>query len=392
MAIMNNIAQLARRMLSKSFGGSTLLNLMLGAESNAGIVVTPESAMRCATVYACASIISRSLAQLPFRVQEQTGKYLKDRPDHPVARAFRFRPNSYQTPFEFVQFLSLCQTLRGNSYSKVFRSSSGALDLFHVHPDRVEEIDLVKGKLLFVVKEQDGSTSKIQHKDMLFVPALSTDGVKGKAVVECARESIGLAMATESHGSRLFKNNAQPGGTIEVPFQMKKEEAEEFRKSVQESTSRENVGRPLLLQKGIKWTRMGLSNDDAQFLETRQFQVKEICAIFGVPPYMVTGSDKAFTNIEQQSLEFWNGRILPDAIRIEQAIRRTLIPESEWETIKARWNFEGVLRADTTARHAAHQKGVLTGYLTRNEVREIEGLNPLPGLDAPLQPLNMGAV
>lgn len=385
MAIWTNI----KRAFSQKSTSAQLAQLMAFARSSkSGVAVTPDSALQCATVYACIRVLSESLAQLPLHVMRQRDQRIERAVDHRLYSVFRWQPNPYQTAFEFIEYMAASLYLRGNAYARIIRVGD-TVELLPLHPSSVKP-SIVDGKPSYKVKlTPSGSYNDFPADQILHVRGFSSDGITGMSPIEQARECIGLAMAAEGFGARLFSNNAQPGGVLEVPHKITAEYADELREMLAEASSGDNVMKPLVLQEGLKWTRMGLSSDDAQFLETRKFQAIEICGIYGVPPHKLAIVDKAFTSIEHQNIEFWKGRVLPDAIRFEQAFNRALLDVSERGEYSIKFNFDGVLRGDTLSRYQAHQMGVMSCILAPNEARAMEGLNPIPGLDTPLRPLNM---
>jgi HK97 family phage portal protein len=202
-------------------------------------------------------------------------------------------------------------------------------------------------------------------------------------------------MATERFGATLFRNGAKMGGVLEHPGKISKEAADRLRSSFDEAHNGENAHRTAILEEGLKWSKVSMTADDSQFLETRKYQRSEIAAIFRVPPHMIGDLERAtFSNIEQQSLEFVNFTLMPWLHRIEKAIRRDLLTPAERTRMMARFNVANLLRGDAAARAAYYQSGIQQGWMTRNEARHAESdlgvmLNPLEGLDEPLLPLNM---
>jgi hypothetical protein len=208
--------------------------------------------------------------------------------------------------------------------------------------------------------------------------------------IELARENLGMALAAQDYGARFFANDAKPtGGWIEFPGSFKDSEAKKvFRESYQQAQSGANRGKVLVLENGMKFHEVGVTNKDAQFLELRKFQITDVARLFRVPPHMIGDLDRAtFSNIEQQSLEFVMHTMTPWAERWEASIESELLLEGD--DIEVEFDFANLMRGDAASRASYYQSGIQNGWLTRNEARIAENLNPLEGLDEPLRPLNM---
>jgi hypothetical protein len=219
---------------------------------------------------------------------------------------------------------------------------------------------------------------------------LSSDGLMGMSPIELARESLGMALAAQDYGARFFANDAKPtGGWIEFPGSFKDTEAKKvFRESYQQAQSGPNRGKVLVLENGMKFHEVGVTNKDAQFLELRKFQITDIARLFRVPPHMIADLERAtFSNIEQQSLEFVMHTMTPWAERWEASIESELLLEGD--DIEIEFDFANLMRGDAASRSSYYQSGIQNGWLTRNEARVSENLNPIDGLDQPLRPLNM---
>jgi hypothetical protein len=219
---------------------------------------------------------------------------------------------------------------------------------------------------------------------------LSSDGLMGMSPIELARENLGTALAAQGYGARFFANDAKPtGGWIEFPGSFKDSEAKKvFRESYQQAQSGSNRGKVLVLENGMKFHEVGVTNKDAQFLELRKFQITDVARLFRVPPHMIADLDRAtFSNIEQQSLEFVMHTMTPWAERWEASIQSELLLESD--DIEIEFDFANLMRGDASSRSSYYQSGIQNGWLTRNEARIAENLNPIDGLDQPLRPLNM---
>lgn len=376
------------RYLAWSFGGGS---------SASGIVVNPQTAMQSAAVYSCVQVLAQSIGVLPLNLYTEGGDGSKNiARQHPLFNILHDQPNEWQTSVEFFEMLVMSLCLRGNAYAFVNRSRSGVVvELLPLHPDMVR-VDMLNGfKLSYQVTLPDGSFKTMAPGEIFHVRGLTMNGWLGISPIAYARESIGLALATEKFGGQLFRNGAKMGGTLEHPGKLSKEAYERVKDSFDSASSGENAHKTALLEEGMKFTPISMTADDSQFLETRKYQRSEIAAIFRVPPHKIGDLERAtFSNIEQQSLDFINDALMPLCNRIEKAIKRDLFTPADKKNLHVRFNVAGLLRGDAAARSMYYHNGILDGWMTRNEARAAETdvgivLNPLDGLDTPLMPMNM---
>lgn len=350
-----------------------------GGASASGVNVTPETAMRCATVFACVRVLAESVGQLPlivYRRQKGGGKTRAS--GHPLYPLLHDAPNEYQTSLEFREMMMGHLALRGNAYAIVTRSTAGeVLGLYPMHPDSVEVNQLSDWSLAYTVRRASGGgTDTYPQREVLHLKGMTADGIMGLSPIAYAREAIGLAIATEQHGSRLFRNGARPGGVLKHPGKLSEEASKRLVASWQEAHTGENAFKAALLEEGMDWTQLGMTSEDSQFLETRKFQRSEIAGLFRVPAHKINDLDRAtFTNIEHQGLEFVTDTLLPWLRRWEQAIQRLFTPvDRPW--CYAEFLVDGLLRGDMASRYAAYATGIQNGILSPDEVRDRENMNP----------------
>lgn len=376
------------RYLAWSFGGGA---------SSSGIVVNPQTAMQSAAVYSCVQVLAQSIGVLPLNLYtKSTGGAIQTADKHPLFSILHDQPNEWQTSVEFFEMLVMSLCLRGNAFAYVNRTRSGVVvELLPLHPDMVR-VEMLNGfKLQYQVTLPDGTFKMMAPGEIFHVRGLTMNGWMGISPIAYARESIGLALATEKFGGQLFRNGAKMGGVLEHPGKLSKEAYDRVKDSFDAATSGENAHKTALLEEGMKFSPISMSADDSQFLETRKYQRSEIAAIFRVPPHKIGDLERAtFSNIEQQSLDFINDALMPLCNRIEKAIKRDLFTPQDKKAMHVRFNVAGLLRGDAAARSMYYHNGILDGWMTRNEARAAETdvgivLNPLDGLDTPLMPLNM---
>ncbi len=364
----------------------------VGVHTTAGMRVTADGSMQLSAVFAAVRIISSQFASLPFVLYRNRPDGGKDRvTNHPIYSLIARRPNQYQNAFEWREMMAGHLALRGNAFNQIVSDSRGNITaLIPLHPDRVKILLVANGDYSYQYSDLQGQEIMFSRGEIWHLRGLSSDGIIGLSPIALARNSIGGAIAAQDFGARFFANDARPsGGWVEYPGSFKdKQSREQFRESLQEAQSGVNHGKIAVFEYGMKYHQISISPDDAQFLETRKFQVNDIARWFGVPPHKI-GDLSASTNnnIEQQAQEFVQETLGPMAERWEASIEADLLFDDEG--LEAEFLFSQLLRGDSVARSTYYNMGINAGWLTRNEARIRENMNPLPGLDAPLRPLNM---
>ena len=375
--------------------------MFAGQMTNAGRTVSADTAMMHATVYTCVRFLAFNVAQLPLilyrRLSTDPQEPGRERAtNHRLYERLHSLSNPRQTAFQVMALKLASLMLRGNAVSFVQRDQRNAvIGLFPLRWDQIEiRRHLGTGELVYTWSPQDSGPEDFLAEEVWHVQGLGVDGVQGLSPIGLMRESIGHGLALQEYGSRFFSNSASPSGALEVPGEMGDEAYRRLRQSVEEKrTGLQNAHTVLLLEEGAKWNQIGISPEDAQFLESRKFNRAEIAGWYGIPPHLVGDLERAtFSNIEQQSLEFVIYYLLPWLVNIEQTISRDLLSEGERRTLFAKFNVAGLLRGDSAARSRAQRTGVMGGWLSRNEVREMEELNPKPGLDDMIVPLNVATI
>jgi HK97 family phage portal protein len=362
--------------------------------SVAGISVTEDSAMRASIVAACVRILAESIASTPLHVYIDKGAGERERAVIGLTDVLEKRPNRWQTSFEWREMMMGHMVLRGNAYSRKIMTPGTPFTegLIPLHPGRVEPALQPDGTVVYHVRRDDGSTYDLDQAEIFHLRGLSSDGVKGLSPIEMAKDSIGLAMAAEQYGARFFAQDASPKGVLKHPKALSAEARANLKASWNEANSGlANAHRTVVLEEGMEWSQVGMTSQDAQFLETRKYQVADIARRFGIPLPLLGEHERSTTwgtGIEQFMIMFVTHTLRPWAVRWEQAIQRDLIVS---DAFYAEFNLDGLLRADTATRVAAYQiaAGGNAPWMTRNEIRKKENMRALPGLDEMLSPLNM---
>lgn len=355
--------------------------------TRSGAYVTPDSAMSVAAVFACARVLADSVAMLPVRLYRELddGSATIER-NNPLDTLLYRRPNPLMTPFEFKRYLVTCLALRGNAYVRKLAIGTPAQALIPLAPSRITPaIDPQTFAVRYEFRRDDGSLTTFGDEEIIHLRALSTDGFVGLSVIQAAAEAIGLSLRTEEHGARLFSNATSPSGVLKHPGAITAEAAKRLKESFEERNSgAQNAHRTLLLEEGMEWSRIGMTSDEAQFLESRKFQRSEIAMFFGIPPHMIGDVERGTSwgsGIEQQSLGFVTYTLLPWLTNIVQGFERDLISPREQANLSFRFSTEELTRADFKTRQEGRRIQRDSGVISPNEWRRLEGMNPRDGGD-----------
>lgn len=374
----------SRRKARDSLNGSGYRFMMGGSTS--GRKVNEHSAMQMTAVYACVRILSESIASLPVHLYQYESEGNKAKAvKHPLYRILHDEPNPEMTSFVFRETLMTHLLLWGNAYAQIIRNGKGeVIGLYPLMPNRMTVDRDKSGQIIYQYQMQDsdahtGKTGYVtlRPSEVLHVPGLGFDGLVGYSPIAMAKNAIGLSIATEEYGARFFANGATPGGILEFPGTVKNPES--IRESWNKGFSGNNAHKVAILEEGMKYTPISISPEQAQFLETRKFQIDEIARIFRVPPHMVGDLEKSsFSNIEQQSLEFVKYTLEPWIIRWEQSLNRALLTEKEKPDYFVKFNVDGLLRGDYQSRMNGYAIGIQNGFMSPNDVRALECLDLIP--------------
>jgi HK97 family phage portal protein len=361
------------------------------AQSDAGIMVSEDAAMRLAAVQACVRVLSEDIAALPLQVFMRTKDGGKERArSHPLSFLLHDEPNREMTAMSFKQAMMVNLLLGGNAYAFIEYDWTGRVialwPLLHTDVTPFRDVD---GEVKFRVL---GESTPFTRFEILHIPGLSYDGLLGLSPIAYAREAIGLGMAAESFGARFFKDGTHLGGVISVPGAPMSDPAferteKQFREMYSGLKRSHGVA---ILEQGATYQALGISPEEAQFLETRKFQRSEIAAMYRVPLHLINDLDRAtFSNIEHQDLGYLQRSLLPWMLRFEQGFMRGLMTATERRRFFIEHETGSFLRGDTKSRYEAYSLGINAGILTPNEARAKENMNPIEGGDEMRLPLNV---
>ena len=350
--------------------------------SASGKSVTPSSAVQVSAVYACVRVIAETIASLPLHVYEATDTGSRKAPEHPLYRLLHDEPNAEMTSFVWRETMLSHLLLWGNAYCQIIRTGRNKIDsIYPLIPDQMEVDRDSRGSLTYTYTTSEGKTYVLKPEDVLHIPGLGFDGLVGYSPIALEKSAIGLGIAAEEYGSKFFSNGARPSGILVHPNTVKDPSA--LRASWNAAfTGSANAGKVAVLEENMHFEPLTMPNNEAQFLETRKFQVNEICRIFRVPPHMIGDLDRAtFSNIEHQSISFAVHTIRPWLVRIEQAMNRALFADSEKGRFYVQFNLDGLMRGDYKSRMEGYAIARQNGWMSANDIRELENLNPLSDED-----------
>ena len=347
----------------------------------AGLIVDEDTALTYSAVYLAVKIISETLAGLPSNVYSRVPNS-SDREiarNHPLKQLLN-QPNSEMTGFNFMRTLISHSVLRGNGFAYIDRDRSnrpGALQL--ITPDRVNKgRDKDTGRIVYEISNGTSANDFIIDDDMFHLPGMGFDGLIGYSIVALAKRSFGLGMAAEQFGSSFYENGAQLGTVIEVPPEIKLDEAgKDLLLKTFDAKHRgvKHHHSTALIDAGMKVQSVGIPQKDAQFIESRKFSITDVARWFNIPPHKLKDLEKAtFSNIEEQNIDFVQDTMMPWIINLEQTINWKLVGRNNHRQF-VKYNLNGLLRGDAEARAAYYQTRFNMGSISINEIRALEDEN-----------------
>ncbi|HGN4479391.1 TPA: phage portal protein [Streptococcus pyogenes] len=367
-----------------SYEGSDFSYLF--GRTTSGKNVNEMTALQTTAVYACVRILAEAIASLPIHVYKHTYEGKEQDVNHQLYYLLHDEPNPDMTSFVFRETLMSHLLIWGNAYAQIIRDGRGqVLALYPLLPDRVSVKRDDKGELYYVYQrsEEDNPNFKdkgniiLKKSEVLHVPGLGFDGLIGYSPIAMAKNAVGMTLATEEYGASFFANGANPGGVLEHPGILKDpSKVRDSWNQVYQGTN--NSHKVAVLEEGMSYKTIGIPPNEAQFLETRKFQINEIARLYRIPPHMVGDLEKSsFSNIEQQSLEFVKYTLDPWVVRFEQAFQKALLLPDEKKNYFIKFNVDGLLRGDYQSRMNGYAIGRQNGWLSTNDIRRLEDMNPL---------------
>ena len=360
-------------------------------DTYSGRKVSPAMAMKLTAVFGCVRVLAESVGMLPCFLYQSTDNGRVKAPKERLYSLLYTAPNDYMTPQEFWEYLIASLCLRGNFYAYKVKALGEVVELLPLLPGSVQPKLDENWNPVYQVTFSDGSCDVLSQDEIWHVRTFTTDSLVGLSPISYARQAIGLGLATEEHGARLFGNGAVSSGVLQTDQTLTDEAYKRLKENFQEQhQGLSNAHKPMILEMGLKWNQISMSAEDAQFLETRKFQLEEICRIFRVPLHMLQNTDRAtFNNIENLGMGFVNYSLVPYLTRIEQRINLGLVNKEKRGQFYAKFNVGASLRGDMKSRYESYATGINWGILSPNECRDLEERNPREGGDVYLTPMNM---
>lgn len=366
---------------------------LFGAYSPTGVHIDHDRSLSIPTYYACIKVLSEDIAKLPLGLYREVFDTRMKMREHDIHYLVSRRPNKWQTPFEFKQLMAAFKLGKGNAYAEIFvdRKTGQPSDLIPLHPDRVTPFLAPNGQRAYAYQPISGPRRIILQDEMWCWMGLSDDGLRGRSVLEDAALTLGLAYSTMEYGATFFANGATPGGVLTHPGVLGDEAMAQLKKDWKETFQGiRNAHKVAVLEEGLKYEKIQLTSEEAQFIESRKISPVEICQFFRMPPHKVGILDKAtFSNIEHQGIEYFTDALLSHLISIEETGHRDLLTDKEKRDHYFKFNPDIILRGDIKTRYEAYRIACGRPWMPPNEVRRKEDMDPIDGLDDVYVPLNM---
>ena len=396
MGIFDNITKLFRY----GYGGNDnnpanpiIPPLSSQGQTISGTSINENTALRLSTVWACIRAISESIASLPLEIYKKNKDGTKEiQTKHPLYNLLHSAPNHLMTSFTFRDTLQAQLLLYGNAFVRIRKNEIERPTSLEIIDPTSVTLKIINGELYYHIQQEKSKEDEVLNQDeVLHLLGMSHNGLVGKSPIECAKENLGISMASMQYGSAFFGNGATLSGVLEHPGSLSKEASERLAYSWnQKFQGPQQAHKTAVLEEGLKYKELGIPPDQAQFLETRKFQTEEIARIFRCPPHIIGDlSRSSFSNIEQQSIDFVVHTLRPWLIRWEQELNRKLFKESEKGKFFFKFTIEGLLRGDTKTRSVFYKDLFNIGVLSPNDIRQLENLNPVEGGDTYYVPLNL---
>lgn len=367
---------------------TSMVSFLTGGTSSKRI--TPDNALSLSAVYACVKVISETIGTLPLNLYKIEGEKRTVAKEHPLYSILKYYPNPYMNYTQLIEALTSSMLLRGNGYLNPVKTRGGqTAEIEFIKPQNITIDDTTSTP--FYRYQSSTKSAIFKYDELINIPYFTTDGIHGITPIEECKNSLDLANSSEEFGKNFYDNGAMPMGVIQTPFSFPNEETlSRFRSGWDKNYGGNNKFKTAVLEGGATYNGIPIKNSDAQYIEGRQFSVQDIARMFRVPPHLIGDLSKAtFSNIEQQAMEFEKYTIRPLVTKIEAAFNQRLLTDKEKPTHFFKFNTSALLRGDMKSRYESYNIGRNAGFLSVNEIRALEDLNPIENGDIYLQPLNM---
>ncbi len=357
-----------------------------------GIHVSPETAQKLTAVYACIYVLSSTLAQLPLNVLRKVDGEIVPGTDHPAHYLLHDEPNMWQTSYKWRETKQAHTLGWGNGYSRLVRSPRGELQGIELCQPQHTELLRNGRRWIYGTLDDDAQPLAVAPEDMIHVRAIGSNGKVGISPIRQNAETIGLGLAAVRYGKEFFEGGGRPTGIVTLKGDVKADGWERLKKLWISAATKlaQSENKTLLLPADLDYKALTIAPEDAQFLETRKLTRSEIAGLFNVPAHMINDLEKAtFSNISEQAIQFVRHSIMPWIVNWEQEINRKVFTRAErLAGYYVRFNLAGLLRGTPTERAEFYSRAILDGWMHRNEVRVLEDMNPITGLDQMLINVN----
>ncbi|WP_375664496.1 phage portal protein [Stutzerimonas kunmingensis] len=359
----------------------TYYDRLTGFPGVAGVDVNTTTAEGISAVYACVAAISETVGSLPLDVYRNTDNGREKAKSHPLYRLLHDAPNNYQTALEFREQMQRHVLLRGNAYAEIVWNPNGSVKaLLPLHPDSVTVLRSSLGNLVYDHVDGKGNQRRLLADEVLHLRYHSDDGILGRSPIQVARDTIGLALAERTHGAKMFEQGTKLSGVIETPPGTTKEQAGQIRESWAAGQSGvSNHGKTAVLPQGATFKTVSMTLEDADWIQARRLSIVETARLFRVPPVMIGDMEAAnYSNVVELARFFVTNTLRRHLVMWEQAVNRACITNPAFFV---EHNVEGLLRGDSLARANFYQRGIEDGWMLKSEVRRIENLPAIEGID-----------
>lgn len=338
--------------------------------------VSPELAMNMITVYQCVRVLSNTFAQLPLMLYRRLPNGGKERAtEHPLYHTLHLQPNPEMSSFAWRRLMMVHLATWGNSYSEIVTNGFGQRFLFPIRPDRVE-VSRDSGKKVFDYLDPNGGKTRFKDGTIFHIQGVSTNGLVGRSPISDLRSTIRLASAAEQTGEAFWRNGARPATVLKHPKTLSDIAVTRLATQMEALRGSGNAGKTVVLEEGLDFAEVGVPPEDAQFMQTRLFQKRELAGAYGIPPHKIGDLERAtFTNIEHQGLELITDTMMPYFVNVEQEITIQLTPDEP--DIFSEFLVDGYLRGDAETRNKAYAIRWQHGTLSADEWRAKENENPI---------------
>lgn len=359
---------------------------LIPSGTTAGLPVSPGNAETISTVFSCVQSIAETIGGLPLLLYRNASNGDRQRAsDHPLYRVLHDAPNERQTALEFREQLTAHVLLWGNGYAEIHSDAAGNVTALEpIHPRNVTVLQLPSGRIRYDVADaQTGRIRPLLADEVLHLKDRTDNGIVGKSRIQVAREMLGGVLAAQEHGNKAWANGARLSGVLQTPHVMTDDSIGRLRESWQgQFSGTGNSGKTAILENGLTYQQLSMSNEDAQWLQSRQFSVEEVCRIFRVPPVLVADLRHAnFSNSVEMNRWFVTHTLRRWLTMWEEGAERALLGPIARSRYFIEHNVEGLLRGDSTGRATFYQSGIRDGWLLKSEARRLENLPTIEGID-----------